>query len=242
MNKRTNASNGSEQYLIFTAFAVVLVLILSAMIAGSSENKYSAEWNASGKVQNGVFVERDWFSVDVRDINNELARKYNLPLEAKGIVVTDVEGNRDLKTRLRKGDLIRGINRIKTDDIRDFRSASRKINPNNGLLLDIVRDGYPTYVTIPGIDETIGNNNQTVKWQNPDPFQMAEIAPILGKNLGTGMAFGGGGIGKEIENWFNSNVDSYYVCMRCGTMVPYNDNLKYKNIYCPNCRNIMFLK
>ena len=242
MNKRTTASNGSEQYLILAAFVIVLILVLSAMIAGSSNNKYSAEWNASGKVQNGLFIERDWFSVDVRDINDELARKYNLPQGAKGIVVGEVEGNKDLKTKLRKGDLIRGINRIKIDDIRDFRSVSRKINPNNGLLLDIVRDGYPTYVTIPGIDETTGNNNQTVKWQNPDPFQMTEIAPILGKNLGTGMAFGGGGIGKEIENWFNSNTGGYYVCMKCGTMVPYNDNLKNKSVYCPNCMNIMFLK
>ena len=242
MNERVTASNNLGQYLIPAVFVIVLILILSAMIVGSSENKYSAEWNASGKIQNGVIIERDWFSVDVEDINNELARKYNLPPKAKGVVVIEVEGNRDLRMKLRKGDLIRGINRIKIDDIRDFRNVSRKIDLNNGLLLDIVRNGYPTYVTIPGMDETTGNNSQTAKWQNPDPFQMREIAPILGKNLGTGMAFESGGIGKEIENWINDSMGDYYVCMKCGTMVPYNGNLKNKSIYCPNCWNMMILK
>ena len=242
MNKRISAPNNTVQYLIAAALAVVLILILFAMITGSSEDKYTAEWNSTGNVQNGVFVERDWFSVEVKDINNAIAKKYNLPPEAKGVVVDEVEGNRDLIMKLRKGDLIRGINRTGIDDIRDFRSTSRKINPNNGLLLDIVRSGYPMYVTIPGIDETIINNNQTARWQNPDLFQMAEIAPIFGKNLGTGTAFESGGIGKEIESWFNSNTGGYYACNKCGTMVPSNDNMKNKNIYCPNCGNAMIFK
>ena len=242
MNKRIITTINTKHYLIPAAFIIVLILILSAMITGSSEDRYTAEWNSTGKVQNNGIIDRDWFSVEAKEINNELARKYNLPSETKGVVVAEVEGNRDLMMKLRKGDLIRGINRTRIDDIGDFRSVSGKINPNNGLLLDIVRSGYPMYVTIPGIDETIGNNNQTAKLQNPDPFQMTEIAPIFGKNLGIDMAFGSGGIGKEIENWINSNTGGYYACTKCGTIVPYNDNLKNKNIYCPNCGNVMILK
>ncbi|MFC1562684.1 hypothetical protein ACFL4Z_01380 [candidate division KSB1 bacterium] len=242
MNKRIINANNRVQYLIAAALAVVLIIILLAMITGSSENKYTAEWNSTGKVQNGVFIERDWFSVEVKDVNNAIAKKYNLPPDVKGVVVAEVEGNKDLTMKLRKGDLIRGINRTRIDDIRDFRNVSRKINANNGLLLDIVRSGYPMYVTIPGIDETTINNNQTARWQNSDPFQMTEIAPIFGKNLGTVTAFDGGGIGKEIENWINSNTGGYYACRKCGTMVPYNDNLKNKSIYCPNCGSVMILK
>lgn len=135
-------------YLIFTCLAVLVVLISSAMMTGRPENQFFAEGNNSGTLQNGVRIDCAGFSLEVNDINNELSRKYNLSLNAEGVVITEVEGNQDVKIKLKKGDLIEGINRMKIENSEDFRTAARVFDPNKGLFLDIVRDGYSMYVTI----------------------------------------------------------------------------------------------
>lgn len=135
-------------YLIFTCLAILVVLISSAMMTGKPGNQFSAEWNNPGTLPNGVRIRGARFSLEINDINNELSRKYNLPSNSEGVVITEVEGSPDVKIKLQKGDLIAGINRMKIENSEDFRSAMQAFDPNNGFFLDIVRDGYSMYITI----------------------------------------------------------------------------------------------
>lgn len=232
-------------YIIITGMAILIVIISSAMVTGNPENQFSAEWNNSGTLRNGIRIESDLFSVEVNEINDGLTTKYNLPSNSEGVVITEVEGNEDVRIKLRKGDLITGINRKRIDNLKDFQTASRVFDPNDGLFLDIMRGGYSMYVTIPGINDVPRNSSQTFELQNQDSFQATEIAPILGKNLGTGTVYEEIGITKEFQDWINNSKGDYFVCMKCGTMVPSNGiqkNTTSKSIFCPNCQNKMILK
>ena len=242
MGNQISGSKISEQYLLPVIFAIVLLLILYAVFTGDNCNETSELETTRTSMKNGKIVNRDWFSLEVSEINRNTAREYNIPSNTQGIVITEIEGAEDVKMKLQEGDVISGINGKKIRNIRDFRKASRNFNPAEGLFLDINRNSYPIYVTIPGTNSV--SNPQFEQYQNQQPFELTEIAPYFGKDIDPGgIQLPDGVISNEIENWINNNFGSdYYACLTCGTLVPHNDMTKNKTISCPNCWQKMVLK
>lgn len=242
MGNQVSISRFSAQYLFPALLAIVLMLVLSAVFTVGDYNDtpgLETDWIS---MKNGKIVNRDWFSVEVSGINENTTRKYNIPSATKGVVIVEIEGARDVKNKLQEGDVICGINGRRISNVRDFRKASRIFNPAEGLLLDINRNGYPMYIPISGTGYT--SNSQSIQYQNPQPFELLEIAPFLEKGINAGgMHMQNGVIGNAIENWINDNFsDAYYACLTCGTLVPHDYRTKNKNIACPNCGCKMILK
>jgi len=242
MSNQSSFSQISKKNILPIFFAVILVFILCALFTGNSYDDQHAELSASGSMQKGVFVSSEWADIEVAQINRDIAREYNLSPGTKGVIITELDGNRDVLMKLRKGDVITGINGRKIDNLRDFRKASKYVNPTEGMILDIQRNGYPMYISISGAGSASGS--QPVELQNPHPFSMTEVAPFLGKDIDVGgMNFEAGIIGKEIEKWIESNFGSgFYACQKCGTLVPNNVNSNNGSIFCPNCGTKMVLK
>ena len=232
MNK---PNSSSKRGVIPAVIVVMLVFVLLAMFSGKKSDEMDADLDVSGSMRKGVFANNEWFSAEVSQINRYTAREYNIPRGTKGVVIVELDGNRDVMMKLRKGDVITAINSRKIKNLRDFRRASKDVNPTEGMFLDIQRNGYPMYVSVSGAG--VIPNGQAFGYQNPHPFTMTEVTPFMGRdiNLG-GMNVESGIVGKQIEKWVESNFGSgFHACPNCGTLVPDNGYRNKERISCPNC-------
>ncbi len=230
----------SEQYVVPVTFTIVLIIILAAVFTG---NSYEDELEANRIIRkDGKVTKKDWFSVEVINLNKKNARYWGISADKKGVIVTEVEGIRDVKMKLHAGDVISGINGKEIKSVRDFRKASNEFNPAAGLFLDIDRYGYPLFVSIPG--SNYSSNAQFMQTQTPDPYRITGLASGFGSDFNIGAVQAPVGIvGQQFENWINHNFKGqYHSCLNCGTMVPHSGATKNNNIFCPNCGNRMGIK
>ena len=152
MNNQNHREGFSGQFIITAVLAIILLLFIFAIFSDFNRGS-SADLEVNRISQRGGrIVKSEWFSVDVIDVNSKNAREWGVSPEKQGVIVTDVEGARDVKLKLHQGDVISGINGKKIKNVRDFRKAIRAFDPQAGLFLDIDRYGYPMYVSIPGSD------------------------------------------------------------------------------------------
>lgn len=241
--KNQNRGEGfSAQFITPAVLTIILLLLLFAIFSGFNSDP-SAELEANRINQRGSTIEKsEWFSVDVINVNSNNARKWDLSSEKQGVIVTDVEGARDVKLKLHKGDVIRSINGKEIKSVRDFRKASRAFDSKVGLFLDIDRYDYPMYVSIPGSDYT--SNAQFSQSPTPDPYNIMDVGPAFGSDINIGRFQNPTGVfGETIESWINNNFEGkYYTCLNCGALVPQTNGIKKRNILCPNCGNRMILK
>ena len=231
-----------EQYVIPILAAVIFVLVVIALFSDDHYSNSTELETTMRKIENGQVVNSDWFSVEVSQLDRRTAREYNIPSGTKGVVITEIDGAGDVRMKLRKGDVISGINGERIKSVRDFRTASRNFDPEAGVFLDINRNGSQMFVPISG-DRYVSNSrsqpNQTVQ-----RYRLTEPAPFLNRSIDPGgFPMPDGVIGKGIESWVNQHIGGkYFTCMNCGTLVPQNRNHRDKTIYCPNCHKKMILK
>ena len=232
----------NRQNILPVIVAAILVLFVVAMFSGTRDDDREADFKVSGSMKNGVYVNNDWFSAEVSDINKHIAGEYGVSRKTKGVIVLEIDGNRDVMRKVRKGDVITGINNCDVHNIKDFRKAMKKVNPAEGMFLDIRRNGYPMYVSVNGAYPAAGSQPYDVR--NPHPFSMTDVAPFTGRNIHFGgMQFESGLMGKQIERWVESNLGrGNHACPKCGTLVPGNRNSRNQRISCPNCGSYMVYK
>lgn len=108
--------------------------------SGSGERGKDPGKNASGKAE--------WEGIQVENLTSELSSRYGIPEGEKGAVVTGIDYEK-AKTDLglREGDLVKGINRDEVTGADTFVRAAKKIDLDDGVVLDIVREGNPIYIT-----------------------------------------------------------------------------------------------
>lgn len=242
MSVPNSFSKLSKHNILPVFVGAILAIVLFAMFSGKRNDDMDADFHVSGSIKKGVFVNNDWFAAEVSKINRDIAREYNISPRTKGVIIVNLEGNRDVLMKLHEGDVITGINNRKIVNLKDFRKAMQYVNPTEGMFLDIQRNGYPMYISVSGGNPASGR--RPVEFQNPNPFSMTEVAPFLGRDMNVGgMNVEAGVLGKKIESWIKSNFGSdFYACQKCGTLVPNNANANNGNIICPNCGTKMVSK
>jgi serine protease Do len=98
--------------------------------------------NTSGKVTRG------WIGVAIQDVDENLAKSFNLD-KAEGILVSEVQdGSPAEKAGLKQGDVILRLNNRVLDDVNDLRNTISLIQPNTRITLQITRDGKKKDVEI----------------------------------------------------------------------------------------------
>ncbi len=234
MSNLNSFSTQSKNNILLLIAVALLILFLFAMLSGEKNDDMETNFFYSSDMKKGKYA-NNWFAMEVSEISRDIAMEHNISSKTKGVMIVDLDGSRDVFMKLREGDVITGINNRKIENLKDFRKASQNINPVEGMLLDIQRNGYPMYISLSS--SSPASVGRPVEFQNPHPFTMTEVAPFLGRDINVGgINIESGIVRKQVEKWVESNFGSgFYACHKCGTLVP--DNVIPKNGYvpCPNC-------
>lgn len=76
----------------------------------------------------------------VSNISPDLANKYNLPNDQKGVIVTAVEQNSTAtQVGIQEGDVIIKVNRVDIHSVNDFNQEIRKVKPGENVLFYVMR-------------------------------------------------------------------------------------------------------
>jgi serine protease Do len=112
---------------------------LSETTVGKSARNGESDSTAEDKTALGV---------SVAPLTPELATRYSLPSDAKGIVVQDVSpDSRAADAGLQAGDLIQQVNRQSVASVEDLRTAVRR-SADKPVLMLISREGRNLFVTV----------------------------------------------------------------------------------------------
>jgi len=85
----------------------------------------------------------------VMDITKEIARQLGLSRDETGVIVARVEpGSPADEASIKKGDIIKEIDRKRVDNLEDFNKIASKIKENETVLLFITRGNKKFYVTL----------------------------------------------------------------------------------------------
>ncbi len=104
-------------------------------------------------VSKAVEKAQKW-GISVQNLTPEVAKQFGWSEDEKGVLVTDVEpGTPAWEAKLRKGDLIKEVNRRKVQNVRDFKRAINKAKETESLLLLIKRGEHTFYVVLPALKE-----------------------------------------------------------------------------------------
>ena len=86
--------------------------------------------------------------IDVSPITEELAKKFSLEQTTGILVVQVVQGSVAYAEGLRKGDIIREVNRVEVPTMREFREILEAIHPGETILLRILRESKAFFVVL----------------------------------------------------------------------------------------------
>jgi len=108
----------------------------------------SGNRTARGESDDSTSQDKSALGVSVAPVTPELARRFNLPKDAKGVVVEDVnpEG-RAADAGIQAGDVIEQVNRQSVSNIDELRDAVRRTSDRPVLLL-VNREGRNIFVTV----------------------------------------------------------------------------------------------
>lgn len=89
-----------------------------------------------------------WLGANVIKLTPRLAESFRQPPDAVGVLVTDIEaGSQAEDMGLLAGDIICAVNEIPTPTVESFKRLIAKIHFQNGVVLDILRQGHPIYLS-----------------------------------------------------------------------------------------------
>jgi serine protease Do len=87
--------------------------------------------------------------VAVADITDDIRTALNLPNEIKGAVIAEIDADSSAgKAGLREGDVIQEVNKQPVKNARDLAAISRRLKPNEKILLRVYSQGRSGYVAL----------------------------------------------------------------------------------------------
>lgn len=93
-------------------------------------------------------TEKTWQGARISALTPALAQNYGQPSDAAGVIVAEVEsGSQAEEMGLAPGDIIRAVNQDPTPDVAAFTRASSRVKLSEGVVLDILRQGRPFYLS-----------------------------------------------------------------------------------------------
>jgi serine protease Do len=93
----------------------------------------------------------EWQGMQVTTATDFLAQRFGFTSGEKGCVVLDVaQGTPAEEMGLMPGDVIRSVNRTPVPGINEFQAVIKKIKPQDGIVLDVNRQGQLLYLSYEG--------------------------------------------------------------------------------------------
>lgn len=101
--------------------------------------------------------EISWIAIDIWPIDPDIAaNKYGLDPTIAGVFVGEVEGIAAIEAGLQTGDVITRVNGMQIKDIQSFKDIIKTVDPSKGVVLDIMRQNRPFYITVHPADGNLG--------------------------------------------------------------------------------------
>lgn len=89
-----------------------------------------------------------WNGVEFSNLNTELIKRYNIPDDARGVVIVEIQpDSKFAQSELLEGDLVRSINNESTENIGELKKVLKNVKLAEGVVFDIIRDGKSLYIT-----------------------------------------------------------------------------------------------
>ena len=93
-------------------------------------------------------VTRGWLGVVIQDVDEDLARSFDLD-KAEGILIAEVAENSPAqKAGLKQGDVILSLNGKKLDDVANLRNRVALTPPDSKVTLQLIRDGQKKNIDV----------------------------------------------------------------------------------------------
>ncbi|MGC2062768.1 MAG: DegQ family serine endoprotease [Thermodesulfovibrionales bacterium] len=86
--------------------------------------------------------------IGIQEVTPELAKKMNIPVRIKGVIINDIDENAPAAGVLTQGDVIQEINRKKITNLKEYKEMASKIRKDEDVLILIFRNGSSTFVTL----------------------------------------------------------------------------------------------
>jgi Do/DeqQ family serine protease len=134
-------------------------------------------------------VIRGWIGVAIQDVDENLAKSFNLK-KPEGILVSEVEsGSPAEKAGLKQGDVIISFNGRKLEDVNDLRNTVALTAPNAKVDLQIIRNGRSRDVDITIGEQPANFGQPTMESENGSPLKQfglafSNLTPDLEQQLG----------------------------------------------------------
>lgn len=104
---------------------------------------------AAGAAGAAGIEEISWLGIDIQPLTDaEALTEFGIPPGSSGVLVGEVEGVAAIDAGLKAGDLIKRINNLPVKDIKAFKESIKKVDISKGVVLDIVRQKRPYFITI----------------------------------------------------------------------------------------------
>ena len=112
---------------------------------------------AAGETGRFGIEEISWLGIDIQPVESgEALQEFGIDPSESGVLVGEVEGIAAIDAGLKPGDLIKKVNTYEIKDIRTFKEVIRKVDPSSGVVLDIIRQGRPFYITVYSAGQDLG--------------------------------------------------------------------------------------
>jgi len=93
--------------------------------------------------------EISWIGIDIQPLEvGEATQEFGVDPNQTGVFVGEVEGIAAIEAGLQPGDVIKKVNNQAVRDIDAFKDVIVRVDPSEGVLLDVVRQDRPFYITI----------------------------------------------------------------------------------------------
>lgn len=112
---------------------------------------------AAGAAGAAGIEEISWMGIDIQPVTDlEAMQEFGIPPTAQGVLVGEVEGIAAIEAGLAPGDLIRKINTHQVTGIQSFKEIIKQVDTSEGVVLDILRQKRPFYITIKPVARNLG--------------------------------------------------------------------------------------
>ncbi len=115
----------------------------------------------------------EWAGMSVSNTTPARMMEFNIPKEEQGVVVNWAE-DPAYSSGVRGGDLLKAINNKPIKNLSDFLKTARGANLEQGVLLDMLRNGQPLYITM---ENKLGFHDSFKKALNLD-LKTSDVANI----------------------------------------------------------------
>jgi serine protease Do len=125
----------------------------TAVMPKNAEAQAGENEDEEGESDNGAVDAVDFLGAKAENLTERARADFGVrDPGVTGVIITDVPPDSDAaEAGLAEGDVVRSVNRQKTDNVRDLEKVEKAIDAKKGMVIDVVRRGRSFYLSFKSI-------------------------------------------------------------------------------------------